>query len=84
MSRRILVAVNGSSTADAALREALDLARDTHGHLRIVHVIDSPYDYPDVMFVHVAGDMEDLREACRRRGERCSIRLSRSRANSEP
>jgi nucleotide-binding universal stress UspA family protein len=68
MYRRILVAVDGSSTAAAALREALDLARDTHGHVRIVHVIDSPYDYPDVMFVHVAGDMEDLREAWQKTG----------------
>ena len=68
MYRRILVAVDGSSGADAALREALDLARDAHGHVRIVHVIDSPYDYPDVMFTHVAGDMEDLREAWQKTG----------------
>ena len=33
MYRRILVAVEGSSTADAALREAIDLARDTHGRV---------------------------------------------------
>jgi len=40
MYGRILVAVDGSSTADATLREALDLARDTHGCVRIVHVMD--------------------------------------------
>ena len=69
MYRRILVGVDGSSSADAALREALELARDTHGRVRIVHVIDSPYDYPDVMFVHVAGDMEDLRQAWQAMGQ---------------
>src|SRR6516165_9785345 len=68
MYGRILVAVDGSPTADAALREALALARDTHGRVRIVHVIDSPYDYPDVMLIHVAGDMEDLREAWQKTG----------------
>ena len=41
MYRRILVAVDGSSAAAAALREALDPARDAHGRVRIVHVIDS-------------------------------------------
>ena len=38
MYRRILVAVDGSSTADAALREAIDLARDPHGPVRVVGV----------------------------------------------
>ena len=38
--------LDGSSVAHAALREALDLARDAQGRVRIVHVIDSPYDYP--------------------------------------
>ena len=41
MYRRILVAVDGSSTADAALREALDLAWDAHARVRIVRVMDS-------------------------------------------
>ena len=41
MYGRILVAVDGSSTADAALREALDLTRDAHGRVRIVRVMDS-------------------------------------------
>jgi nucleotide-binding universal stress UspA family protein len=69
MYRRILVAVDGSRTSDAALREALELARHAHARLRIVHVIDSPYDYPDVMFGHVAGDFEDLQHAWQKAGQ---------------
>lgn len=69
MYKRILVAVDGSSTSDAALREALALARDAQARLRIVHVIDSPYDYPDVMFGHVAGDLEDLQQAWQKAGQ---------------
>jgi nucleotide-binding universal stress UspA family protein len=67
--KRILLAVDGSSTSDAALREALALARDARARLRIVHVIDSPYDYPDVMFGHVAGDLEDLQQAWQKTGQ---------------
>src|SRR3569832_2053518 len=42
MSRyqRILVAVDGSETSDKALAEALALARDASGSLRILHVYD--------------------------------------------
>jgi len=69
MYTRILLAVDGSSTSDAALREALALARHTHARVRIVHVIDSPYDYPDVMFGHVAGDLEDLQHAWQKAGQ---------------
>ncbi len=69
MYRRILLAVDGSSTSDAALREALALARDAHARLRVVHVIDSPYDYPDVMYGHVTGDLEDLRQAWQKAGQ---------------
>ncbi|HXJ81328.1 MAG TPA: universal stress protein [Candidatus Methylomirabilis sp.] len=68
MYTRILLAVDGSSPSDAALREALALARGTQARLRVVHVIDSPYDYPDVMFGHVAGDLEDLQQAWQKVG----------------
>lgn len=69
MYARILVAVDGSNTSDAALREALALARGTQARLRVVHVIASPYDYPDVMFGHVAGDLQDLQQAWRKMGQ---------------
>ncbi len=69
MYRRILLAVDGSSTSSAALRAALELARSGQARLRAAHVIDSPYDYPDVMYGHVAGDLEELRQAWRRAGQ---------------
>jgi nucleotide-binding universal stress UspA family protein len=69
MYKRILLAVDGSSTSNAALQEALDLARAGQSRLRLVHVIDSPYDYPDVMYGHVAGDLEELRQAWQKAGQ---------------
>lgn len=51
MFKRIMVAIDGSSTANAALREAVKLAKDQQAVLRIVHVVDivmlaveSPYE----------------------------------------
>lgn len=40
MFKRILVAVDGSTTAEQALREAIKLAVETQGKLRIVHAVD--------------------------------------------
>jgi nucleotide-binding universal stress UspA family protein len=68
MYKRILLAADGSSTSNAALQETLDLAREGQSRLRLVHVIDSPYDYPDVMYGHVAGDLEELRQAWQKAG----------------
>ena len=69
MYARILLAVDGSSTSNAALRHAAGLVSDARARLRVVHVVDSPYDYPDVMFGHVAGDLDDLRAAWQKAGE---------------
>ena len=41
MFKRILVAVDGSQTADQALQEAIKLAKEVHARLRIVHVVDT-------------------------------------------
>ena len=68
MYKKILVAVDGSSTSTAALGEALALAKDGDAKLRLLHVVDSPYAYPDVMYGHVAGDLEELRRAWRKAG----------------
>lgn len=40
MFSRIVVAIDGSSTARRALREAIDLARDDRAALCIAHVVD--------------------------------------------
>jgi nucleotide-binding universal stress UspA family protein len=68
MYRNILVAVDGSSTSDTALTEALELVRGQPAALRLLHVVDSPDAYPDVMFGHIAGDLEELREAWHKAG----------------
>lgn len=41
MFKRILVAVDGSDTANQALQEAIKLAKEMQAQLRIVHVIDT-------------------------------------------
>jgi nucleotide-binding universal stress UspA family protein len=68
MFGRILVAVDGSSTSSAALARALELARAAPAAVCVLHVIDSPYDYPDVMYGHVPGDLEELRAAWHKAG----------------
>lgn len=40
MFKRILVAIDGSSTAEQALHEAVKLAKEMQAQLRIVHVVD--------------------------------------------
>jgi nucleotide-binding universal stress UspA family protein len=45
MYKRILVAVDGSETADAALQEAIKLAKDHDSQIRLVHVVDLTMAY---------------------------------------
>jgi nucleotide-binding universal stress UspA family protein len=49
--KRILVAVDGSQTADQALQEAIKLAKGLQGRLRIVHAVDTVNIYMGVEFV---------------------------------
>ncbi|MCL5060127.1 MAG: universal stress protein [Candidatus Thermoplasmatota archaeon] len=71
MFKRILVAVDGSDTADQALLEAVNLARELQAQLRIVHVVDivninvgiefpNPSEISDVM---IQSGREILRKA---------------------
>lgn len=71
MFKRILVAVDGSLTADQALQEGINLARELKAQLRIVHVIDivninlgaefsNPSEISDSM---IKGGQEILRKA---------------------
>ena len=51
MFKRILVAVDGSSTADQALQEAIKLAQELQAQLRIVHAVDLINTYLGAEFV---------------------------------
>jgi len=71
MFKRILVAIDGSDTADQALQEAIKLAREMRAQLRIVHAVDTvnvnldtefpePLEFSNAM---IKGGQEILREA---------------------
>lgn len=70
MYRRILVGVDGSTASLGALQEAIDLARDGRAELRIIHVVESPYTYPDVLYGQGSVDLEALRQTWRHAGQR--------------
>lgn len=63
------MAVDGSSASEATLAAAVALARALSGRLRVLHVVDSPYDFPDVMYGRVPGDREELRQAWHTAGQ---------------
>lgn len=65
MFKRILVAVDGSATADQALQEAIKLAKEQHAQLRIVHSIDVLNVYLGDGFV----DPSEISEAQTRSGQ---------------
>ncbi|KHK58295.1 universal stress protein UspA [Ralstonia sp. A12] len=63
MYDRILVAVDGSPTADRALDEAIQLARKLDAELVIAHVIDNSYLKYDVGYIDVSRFTEILIES---------------------
>ena len=71
MFKRILVAVDGSSTSDQALQEAIKLAKELQAQLRIVHAVDLRDIYLSADFVDplelsnvvIKGGQEILRKA---------------------
>jgi len=65
MFKRILVAVDGSHTADQALQEAITLAREHQAQLRIVHAIDIVNSYLGAEFV----DPNELADAITKNGQ---------------
>jgi nucleotide-binding universal stress UspA family protein len=66
MYKRILVPTDGSDTANAGLREALELVKDQGAQLRIVHVVDELMVVSPELYGSVYDRMsEDLRAAGR-------------------
>ena len=64
MFKRIIVAVDGSSTSTRALRAAINLAIDQHAQLTIAHVVDLVADNVDSPY-----DLTDYEASLRRSGE---------------
>ena len=61
MYKRILVPVDGSPTSRRGLAEAISLAREAKGKLRVLHVIDEPFTALGLDgFCGAAGDILNL------------------------
>jgi nucleotide-binding universal stress UspA family protein len=65
MFKRILVAVDGSPTADQALQEAIKLAKEHQAQLRIVHAVDIVNIYMGAEFV----DPTEISDAITKSGQ---------------
>jgi nucleotide-binding universal stress UspA family protein len=65
MFNRILVAIDGSHTAEQALQEAIKLAKELRAQLRVVNVVDEiSLNWPEV------GDFEEVKETFRKSGRK--------------
>lgn len=61
MYQRILVPVDGSSTADLGLREAVRVARLTRAKLRLIHVIDDlSFSFAADSFGYYTGEVLEI------------------------
>lgn len=76
MYQKILVPVDGSSTSDYALKEAIKLARLHHAQLALIHVYEDIFYWVDDSYINYA----ELQETMRTSGERI---LERARAKVE-
>lgn len=78
MYQRVLLAVDGSSTSDAALEEGLRFATDQGARLRLIHVLDlAPINWGTEGY----GDVTAIQDAIRHTGEQMLARAA-SRAES--
>jgi nucleotide-binding universal stress UspA family protein len=66
MYKRVLVPVDGSSTSDNALREAIQSVSDHSAEFRIIHVLENVDPMWDVEFLNI----NEIREALRQTGGR--------------
>ncbi len=80
MYQRILLAVDGSSTSDAALEEGIKLAKDQGARLRLVHVLDfSPLAWGTEGYI----DLTVIEDAIRRTGEQILAKASQRAAEQK-
>ena len=66
MYNHVLVAVDGSDTANLALREAIKLAKDQPSVLRLVHVVETPA----YMIVEAQNVVADYQKAIQEAGQK--------------
>ena len=66
MYHRILVPIDGSPTAERGLREAIRLAAEQKGKLRLLHVID---DFPMLMEMSTISSFDASLQKLREYGE---------------
>lgn len=63
MYRRILVPVDGSTTSNCALQEAIKLAQQHHAQLELVHVFEDILYWVDENYINYADLQETVRES---------------------
>ncbi|SFI53054.1 universal stress protein [Nitrosomonas sp. Nm34] len=63
MYRRILVPVDGSTTSNCALQEAIKLAQQHHAQLELVHVFEDILYWVDENYINYAELQETVRES---------------------
>ncbi|WP_430232053.1 universal stress protein [Nitrosomonas communis] len=63
MYRRILVPVDGSTTSNCALQEAIKLAQQHHAQLELVHVFEDILYWVDERYINYAELQETARES---------------------
>ena len=60
MYNHILVPIDGSDTSNAALKEAITLAKDRRSTLRLFHVVDLTMTYSSVQAPHMPEHQDAL------------------------
>ncbi len=84
MYKKILVPIDGSSTSNLGIREALKLAKDQGARLRLVHVVDELVIMSSPDAVVPVGDIVGvLREAGRKVLDRAAALVQKAGAKAE-
>ena len=80
MYKRILVAVDGSKTSNAALAEAIKLAKSRRARLRLIHVVDETTTYMAADLPYAIDDyLKFIRATGRKELANCAGRIKASR-----